>query len=148
MAIQSFRPTRLVPPWLARMPASATLRNMEFLGSLSTPSASVPEVQKRFSTVRACVRMRDCSKNFMKKMYQVPADMMASSARTVSDTGLPFRTMSSMPYGLSLLAAAAGAAGAGVLTAGAGAGAAAGAGAGAAALLSPDGAAIVGSAGG
>src|ERR1700749_1586948 len=102
------------------MPASATERNIEFFGSLSTPSASVPEVQKRFSTVRACVRMRDCSKNLTKKMYQVPADMMASSARTVSDTGLPFRTMSSRPYGLSLLADAAGVVGAGVLTAGVG----------------------------
>src|ERR1700749_1956867 len=100
MAIQSLRPTRLVPPWLARMPASATERNIEFFGSLSTPSASVPEVQKRFSTVRAWLRMRDCSANFMKKMYQVPADMMASRARTVSDTGLPFLMMSFTLYEL------------------------------------------------
>src|SRR3569833_4505684 len=96
------------------MPASATERNIEFFGSLSTPTASEPEVQKRFSPVRASVRMRDCSKNFMKKMYQVPADMMASSASTVSDTGLPFLTMSSRPYGFSVVALAAGGVGVGV----------------------------------
>ena len=51
MPIQSFRPTRLVPPVEALTPASAMPRNMEFLGSLSMPSFRVAEVQNFFSTV-------------------------------------------------------------------------------------------------
>src|ERR1700712_5332316 len=124
------------------MPASATLRNIEFLGRLSTPSASVPEVQNFFSTVRAWVRMRDCSKYFMKKMYQVPADMIARITRMVIETGLCSWTMCSRPYGFCGAAPVL----TGGLTAGlAGTGAGIAAGAGAAA---PPGAAIVGSAGG
>ena len=72
----------MVPPEAARTPASAMPRNMEFFGSFSMPSFSVAEVQKRFSTRRAWLRTRRCSKYFMKKMYQVPADMIAKVIST------------------------------------------------------------------
>src|ERR1700690_2044079 len=60
----------------------------------------------------------------MKKMYQVPTDMMPRRTRMVMDTGLRLATMSPRPYGFSV--GAFDAAG-GVMTGAAGAGAAAGA---------------------
>src|SRR6266852_7579141 len=96
---------------------------MEVFGSLSMPSLSVPEVQNRRSTVRACARIRDWSKYFVKKMNQLPTLMMSRSPSTVFDTRPPRCATSTSPYGL-LVAACAGGLGAGVLTAGAAAGAA------------------------
>src|SRR5215469_7984416 len=139
MATQSLRLTSEVPPWLARTPLSATLRNIEALGSLSMPSLSVPDVQKRRSTVRACDRILDWSKYFVKKMNQLPTDMIRRRPRTVFDTMPPRCATSTSLYGFSCEAAPPGGFGAGVLIAGA-------AGAGAPGVAAPGaaGAAVVG----
>src|SRR4029079_10051318 len=89
MPIQSLRPTRVVPPCEALRPASAMPRNTEVLGSLSTPSFRVAEVQNFFSTWVAWPRMRCCSIHLVKKMYQVPADMMASTTRMALELQVP-----------------------------------------------------------
>src|SRR5690348_10042743 len=135
MPIQSFRPTRVVPPVEALRPASAMPRNTEVLGSLSTPSFRVAEVQNFFSTWLAWPRMRCCSIHLVKKMYQVPADMIASTIRIALEIQEPSAQMWPKLYwaGASWVAAAAaalpsaeGPAGAAASAAGA-AGAAAGA---------------------
>src|SRR5271170_7149170 len=135
MPIQSLMLTRpLATPDDARTPDSATMRNTLFFGSLSMPSLSVLELQKRRSTRRDWEIIRDCSQNFMKKMYQVPADMMPRSTRTVLSTRSPFVHIEARPYGFDLgapefadgVVTGAGG-GAGVVAAGAAAGAAPGA---------------------
>src|SRR5690349_18915517 len=93
MPIQSFRPTRVVPPVEALRPASAMPRNTEVLGSLSTPSFRVAEVQNFFSTWLAWPRMRCCSIHLVKKMYQVPADMIASTIRIALEIQEPSAQM-------------------------------------------------------
>src|SRR5271170_7087880 len=147
MPIQSLMLTRpLATPDDARTPDSATMRNTLFFGSLSMPSLSVLELQKRRSTRRDWEIMRDCSQNFMKKMYQVPADMMPRSTRTVFSTRSPVAHIEPRPYGLDFGApedADGVATGGGVASAGAAAGAAAG---GAPGVVA--GAAVVGAGGG
>src|SRR5882757_5259259 len=130
MPIQSFRPTSVVPPVEALRPASAMPRNTEVLGSLSTPSFRVAEVQNFFSTCDAWPRMRCCSIHLVKKMYQVPADMIASTIRMAFEIQEPSDQIWPRLYwaGASCVAAAA----AGLSAAGA-AGAAASAAAGGAA---------------
>src|SRR5258708_33360858 len=134
MPIQSFRPTRGVPPVEALRPASAMPRNTEVLGSLSTPSFRVAEVQNFFSTCEAWPRMRCCSIHLVKKMYQVPADMIARTIRMALEIQEPSDQIwprlycagasAGAPAGLS---AAAGAAAASAAGAGAAAASAAGA---------------------
>src|SRR3954469_21935446 len=135
MPIQSLRPTRVVPPVEALRPASAIPRNTEVLGSLSTPSFRVAEVQNFFSTWVAWPRIRCCSIHLVKKMYQVPADMIASTIRMALEIQEPSVQMWPKLYWLGMgaseaaaaaLAASVGAAGAAASAAGA-AGAAAGA---------------------
>src|SRR5690349_13457335 len=135
MPIQSLRPTRVVPPCEALRPASAMLRNTEVLGSLSTPSFRVAEVQNFFSTWVAWLRRRCCSIHLVKKMYQVPADMIASAIRITLEIQSPSSQMWPRLYWLGTGASegtAVAAAGAGAAAASA-AGAAAASGAGAAA---------------
>ena len=72
-------------------------RNIEFFGSLSTPSLIDPEVQKRRSTMRAWLMMRPCSKNFVKKKYQVPIDMTSRMPSTPMETGFLLWMMSIRP---------------------------------------------------
>ena len=81
MPTQSVVETIELPPVEAFRPASAIPRNTDALGSLSTPSLRVAEVQNFFSTVLAWPRMRCWSTHLVKKMYQVPADMMPSTIR-------------------------------------------------------------------
>src|SRR6478609_84437 len=98
-------------------------RNTEVLASLSTPSFRVAEVQNFFSTCEAWPRMRCCSIHLVKKMYQVPADMIASTIRMAFEIQEPSVQLwprlycagasAGAPAGLSAAAgAAAGAAGA------------------------------------
>src|SRR5689334_129074 len=126
MPIQSLKPTRVVPPCEALRPASAMPRNTEVLGSLSTPSFRVAEVQNFFSTWLAWPRMRCCSIHLVKKMYQVPADMMASTIRMAFEIQVPSVQIWPRLYWLGIGASDGGAAAAGAASpAGAAAGAAA-----------------------
>src|SRR6185437_114002 len=106
MPIQSFRPTRVLPPEEAFRPASAMPRNTEVLGSFSTPSDRVAEVQNFFSTVLAWPRMRCWSIHLVKKMYQVPADMKPSTIRIALEIQVPLVQMFDRPQGVDSLAAA------------------------------------------
>src|SRR3954464_10060907 len=49
--------------------------------------------------------MRCCSIHLVKKMYQVPADMITSTARMVREIQSPFSTMCFRPYGVDWSAA-------------------------------------------
>ena len=93
MPIQSFMPTRLLPLVEALTPASAMPRNTEAFGSLSMPSFRVAEVQNFFSTVLTWPRMRCWSIHLVKKMYQVPSDMIARTIRMPRETRLPVSQM-------------------------------------------------------
>ena len=68
---------------------TATLRNTLFLPSLSMPSSKLPAVQNFFSVVLAWLSRRACSQYLVKKMYQVPSDMIARSPSTPFDTKSP-----------------------------------------------------------
>ena len=90
---------------IACWPRSATLRKMLFLPRRSMPSSRVAALQKRRSTAFAWLMTRDCSQYFMKKMYQVPTDIIIRTMRMPLVKKSPCCQSAVRPYGFSSAAA-------------------------------------------